>query len=1535
MEAGGYAAKIGTRYEDLWALRQLFRLLSEEVHSVLREGVGEDEPGSDLWITLPDGARECQQCKSENGAQPHWRMGDLAARGVLQYLRTQLERSPEHRFRFISAVHAPSLKDLARAARDSRDPGSFFKHQVTSSKERGKAFETFCQALELEPNDEIDLIRAHDLLRRTEVELFQDTAEEMRDLRELARRWVIGDPDKILSALEPWLRTELRRPIGVQNVADFLRSRGFNLQTLAGDSRLRPKIEALQRSFSDSLKPLLAGDQLVPRPETQEVKGELLADGGARVIVVHGVAGTGKSGVGYELAEELSILGIPFLPLRLDRKLPRGSARKFGEDLDLPASPAHCLRAVSGEGRAVLLLDQLDALRWTGAHSSDAWEVCRELIEETLGISEKIRVVLFCRTFDLEHDPQISAWQRQTGRIRRVAVGQLPAASVREVVDRVGGSFESLSPASRSLLRQVSHLKMWVDIFKSTHSASQAETPLALLRQFWRTRYDDLRKRRISRADADRILDGLVRFMDEQATLAAPESRARWSREEEEAFRSLQILQVDNGLVTFCHQSYLDYLLAERLILEIEQGKRTVRLWLGGRTRQSLFQRERLRLILGYLRDENPAEYLTTLQDLLSADEVRFHLQLLAFQFLGQLPDPWEQELALLLRLLEEPRWRLHVLAEIIGSGSSGWLERLDDSGHLKVWLEQDNELRNPVLHLLRRFAETVGDRVAQLLEPWEGNGEAWARECIWVLGQSPEKDSERLFELRLRLVRKGVYEYTRWRALAEADLRRTAVLLSSLIEYEVHARDKDETKTFGRRDRDWHDLGQVPLENQQTETLVFAWQTLLRALGRFFTFNHDGDGSDDTLEPLLFDELSWDAVLNFTRNIAGEILRRDWRRFRLLLEEDQASRVCFLAMEALCQGPTDSDFADWGVSWLLEDPKRLPFRRSYDHRPWGIAANLVAHLSSFCSEKCFRTLESFLLDFHEPRLLIHYRYRREVTAQIGLTLPSWAGATPYHLLPHLNAKRRSPQAERRIQELKRKFDQALERYPLMFQGVGGIGGSVGSPISQWDILRKISDKSWRGIIKNKDIQRRSMAWRSSRPGYIEEASVSTFSSDLRAITKEQPERFARLALSFPGNVDRLFLLAVLEGLASKGPPQSLLTQEGRDHWQPASHATLEELLLLPRVQELPDYALRVCRILENYSHVHWSPEVLQVLVWTARQHPDPDPLDETSATQNLEIQAVECTRGVAGHTVAGLLFSQPGMVDDLVPAIESLVNDPHPAVRIAAVAACLPVLRIDDQRAVGWFLKACEGQESALSSNAVHQFLRYSLHSHCADLAPLIERMIESDLPEVSRAGAVWATAAHLQWGKLSNLFERCLPGSPAHRLGVARVTVEFFREQLEVVRTKNLLESLAEDPAPEVQEEIAQVFRKKEVLQRFQPTDPFLASFAGSRAFQAHPSYLLYALEPHASLLPFAPCILRVGRTFAGELAEAAGDIRTGIAGDVHTLVPILLRLYEQSSKAGNEEVHQACLDVWDQLLERRIVQAVQLTQGLDRPS
>ena len=102
-EPGGYADKLGNRYEGRWVARQMLLLLSEQLTSITLESVGDDEAGVDLWITRLDGTREAQQCKAENGTKFNWSLRDLSSRGVLSHLKTQLQRDPAHRFAFVSS----------------------------------------------------------------------------------------------------------------------------------------------------------------------------------------------------------------------------------------------------------------------------------------------------------------------------------------------------------------------------------------------------------------------------------------------------------------------------------------------------------------------------------------------------------------------------------------------------------------------------------------------------------------------------------------------------------------------------------------------------------------------------------------------------------------------------------------------------------------------------------------------------------------------------------------------------------------------------------------------------------------------------------------------------------------------------------------------------------------------------------------------------------------------------------------------------------------------------------------------------------------------------------------------------------------------------------------------------------------------------------------------------------------------------------------------------------------------------------------
>ena len=116
-EPGGYADKLGNRFEGRWVVQQMLLVLSGQLSAITLETVGDDERGVDLWMHYHNGKRNGHQCKGELGNKSQWSMADLHRKGVLEHLRFQLERNQDHEFTLVSSVHARSLLDLCRRAR--------------------------------------------------------------------------------------------------------------------------------------------------------------------------------------------------------------------------------------------------------------------------------------------------------------------------------------------------------------------------------------------------------------------------------------------------------------------------------------------------------------------------------------------------------------------------------------------------------------------------------------------------------------------------------------------------------------------------------------------------------------------------------------------------------------------------------------------------------------------------------------------------------------------------------------------------------------------------------------------------------------------------------------------------------------------------------------------------------------------------------------------------------------------------------------------------------------------------------------------------------------------------------------------------------------------------------------------------------------------------------------------------------------------------------------------------------------------------
>ena len=844
LEKGGYSDKLGNRYEGRWVVLQMVHVVGGLQRSVTVESVGDDERGVDLWVESNRGDKEAQQCKGALGNKSQWKISDLCSKGILADLQFQLERNCRNRFTLVSSVPATTLSDLCRRAADSTGVATdFYEHQVKTSKPLLKEFQFFCRCLKLDPQSPLDVEEAYRLLERSGFHLFTDDSEGRKDLEFRTQVYFDGDPLSAIAVLADFAETHLRKTLTADDIVRHLQNHGFPPKHLARDSRVVSAARELRNMFSSTFDGQMAGGNLVSRSQATSILGKLKDPNSPRLIVVHGSASYGKSCVLLELTQLLEAEGIPYIPFRLDRQTPQGAPKQFGIEWGLADSPPVCLAHLVGEKQGVLILDQIDAMRWTSGHASDPWLTCQEMIKQALGIGS-LRIVVACRTFDLENDPQFKSWSNSQ-KLERVEVGDLDEATANRLV---GNEWEQLTPRQRSLLKCAGNLAMWLEIRassgKATHFVSQAD----LLRKFWDNRYQELERRGVPSEDSHRLLQRLIDFFNQHGDRDAPFSLVQPFSSAAKELQSLHVIRVQQNKVSFCHQSYFDYLLAQNVVDGIRSQKKTVFDWLGASRDQSLFRREQLRLLLCLIRDEDPSWYIEVLKAILASKKVRFHLKHLCLQVLGQVDVPSTEEVAFVLALLNQEHWSDHVSGQVLWKHSV-WIAHPRIQSELARRLATDNEASiRHALWLLQTVDETCGDRVAELIAPYEGESKYnWQDLIDRMFWRAPENDSDLLFEMRLRRVGQNrTFEYVDWKKLAAAKPDRCLPLIAARLRGLILA--AEHPKTEGESGSPSHrtSLFEVTsteemdaLERLAAENSEYVWESIVPQLNRLLGSDH------------------------------------------------------------------------------------------------------------------------------------------------------------------------------------------------------------------------------------------------------------------------------------------------------------------------------------------------------------------------------------------------------------------------------------------------------------------------------------------------------------------------------------------------------------------------------------------------------------------------------------------------------------------------------------------------------------------------
>jgi hypothetical protein len=527
--------------------------------------------------------------------------------------------------------------------------------------------------------------------------------------------------------------------------------------------------------------------------------------------------------------------------------------------------------------------------------------------------------------------------------------------------------------------------------------------------------------------------------------------------------------------------------------------------------------------------------------------------------------NPTDDEWLIAQRLLTDPERRLAFLTA--AQGNTGWFYRLKRDLQKSLNSENDEVIDKEAIPYLYSMVNVNQNEIIKFLRPYKTKNDKWKARVQNITRHIRDWKSDEaiaLFEERFReapVAQLGefyeIHEIAKTHPRAACRLIRIA--LDRIFDDHVSTRCVDgETKLYLLHlpaaleilngSTITEALGKVTeLEPKYFLDTMFPW---LERVVRFeppktdepFTFANDALSESWYSSPYVVHHEINQGFINALTVLAG-ICKTDFDEFARKMETlpyCAPQRYVAHAYKNLADSMTEE-----ALSFLISDKRRLDLgdHQQYDSRQLikGIVPNLTSDQ--------FGYLESAILSY-EP--LKKWR---------GLGALRWRGLEKLYLLQCLPVERLGTEARKQLVQLERKFPgiQASED-----PGTGK-GGWVAPPIPD-ETAQKMNDRSWllamnkyKGNVQHKDFL---------KGGAHEQGAV------LSRLAKENPERFFKLAMRAPLDIDEAYVCALISGLSQSSAPPELTFNVIRRFQQSANRNVKQAVAwaLQKRVDEgIPD----------------------------------------------------------------------------------------------------------------------------------------------------------------------------------------------------------------------------------------------------------------------------------------------------------------------------------------------------------------------------
>jgi hypothetical protein len=1472
--AGGLADKLGNRYEGRWTVACLGSLLRDEWESI------DLEPYDGLKIEFHarrrDGVIEHHQTKRSAPGGGSWTRRKLDREGLLDAIaRWTL---PDGEFVLISGSPIdPELGALVIEARKSVDAQSFLASLPEGQMAEFRGFQRDLGDV----SDE----RGWQALQRV---TFRHVDEWT--LADLAAAGIAlsveGDTASALAHIADYLDLHIGERVTATELWGFLAERGARRRDWGADPDLRAAVEHQIRRFVGHPDESAIVGLRHHRKEAREAVQLVTADDGPMIVVLGAAAGMGKSVVVRQAVADLAKTHLT-LPIRLDNLASTTTADDLGQRLGLRGSPVQVLCHLAAGARAVLVIDQLDAVSDVSGRYGRGFEAVSEMLGELVAFPN-VRLLLACRDFDLEVDRRLRRIRDREG-TKVVAVSLLEDDFLDTVLAAVGVPTAELSQPQREIVRVPLNLRL---LAESAGTGRGFSSELDLFDAYWEEKRRSVGSRGGDESGASSLIEELALEMSKRQELEVPADIGSGRPVELQLLESEHVLIPDDRRVRFFHERFFDYAFARAFA---RRGESLAGFLTG--TTQGLFRRSQARQILSYRRAADRPTYLRDLRDTLLDPNIRLHIKTLIVAWLRTLADPAEEEWEVLATMLDrgDERLRGHLLSVI--SGSPAMFDLADAAGTFSGWLRSsDDNLKDSAVQVLSPSQRYRPARVAELLSVLDCSDERNRQRLTYVIRMADLSLDEAFFGYFLELLSAGCLD----------ELRRVFAMNDSfwdlshgLVEKRPGWAARFARTYLDRRlriasesgindplnDPDWipHPLQRDVFSRISAGSpAAYAEQILplvLRLIQDTGTWNAEEQRFDDAIwrwrwfgEVYSISEGLLSALEEALRRLAESALD-EFNSHRAALEAATSSTADHVLARTFAAAP--ERFAKEAAAWLVANPARLD--AGYVDASHWVGRELVAAIWPHLDVGARESLERAVVSYYPMWERSKAGHRSHGNAQ-------------HTILSGIPEEELSDAGRRRLAELRRKF-QAEPSPPRGIQV-----GRVGSPVPE-SALPKMSDVQWLNALR----EYVNVEDRPGRGAFLAGGALQ-LGRQLQEQTKREPDRFVRLALDLEDDLAIVYGEHVLLGVREADDPRpelvfDLVRRLHRLPGRPCGRFLADAVAKFAPTTPLPD-------------------DIVDAVAWYAVSSPDPSPGYSREAHERddpvrlgLVDVGINTVRGDSAHAIARILQSHIQPLKRWRDVISAMVHDDSDGVRSCVAGVLLVCLDRDRDWVVDRALELFDSRDDVATSADAEKVIRFGLHTHAGLLLPVVTGLVTSEDQAVARVGARLACVAAFSVEDAGPVAEDALIGNAGARLGAAEIYASAIGVDAYRVASRNALMRLFEDPDPKVRREAGTCFQALRGAPLAGEEDLFLA-FAATSGISDNPHDVLDALLEAPSLPPTAT--VAVCKSVVAAAGVEAGSIASAWSAQMPDVATLAARLQARPE----EDVRNAGLDLIDTL-------------------